>query len=44
MDCTTFDPKEYHGTVEGKIHHIVNSLNEDIEYMFMNWGSSKCCY
>lgn len=41
MDCTTFDPKEYHGTVEGKIHHIVNSLNEDIEYMFMNWAQAN---
>lgn len=29
------------GTVESKIKFIVNSMNEDVEYMFANWAQAN---
>ena len=30
-----------HGTVEKKIHSIVDSMNEDVAYLFMNWSQAN---
>ena len=30
-----------HGTVEKKIHGIVDSMDEDVAYLFMNWSQAN---
>lgn len=30
-----------HGTVEKKIHSIVDSMDEDVAYLFMNWSQAN---
>ncbi len=32
---------ERHGTVEKKIHSVVDSMGADVEYMFMNWAQAN---
>ena len=41
MENNGFDTNELLGTVEGKIHSIVNTLGTGIEYRFMNWAQAN---
>lgn len=34
------DTKRY-GTVEDKVHSVVDSMGEDVEYIFMNWAQTN---
>lgn len=38
-EATLMPPQLY--TVEQKIKHIVESMNEDVEYLFMNWAQAN---
>lgn len=44
MDCSTHDIENRLGTVEGKIHAIVNAMGADVEYLFMNWAQSNVAF
>ena len=41
MESSAFDNDTSLGTVEGKIRHIVSTMNEDVEYMFCNWAQAN---
>lgn len=48
MNCSTYDNGQVLGTVEGKIHAIVKTLqkvdedgNSDIEYLYCNWAQAN---
>lgn len=41
MENNGFDTQELLGTVEGKIHSIVNTLGSGVEYRFMNWAQAN---
>lgn len=33
-----------HGTVEDKVHSIVDGMCEDVAYLFMNWGQTNVAF
>lgn len=39
--ATTLKNIKRYGTVEDKIHSIVDSMGEDVEYQFMNWAQAN---
>lgn len=41
METTVYDKETILGTVEGKVQAIVNSMEEDVEYQFMNWAQAN---
>jgi hypothetical protein len=41
MESVGYDNEEALGTVEGKIKAIVQSMNEDVEYVFANWAQTN---
>lgn len=41
METAIYDKETILGTVEGKIQAIVKSMNEDVEYQFMNWAQAN---
>lgn len=48
MNCTTYDNGQFLGTVEGKIHAIISTLQTvgedgkpDIEYRYCNWAQAN---
>lgn len=41
MEPVVFDKESIFGTVEDKIRAIVNSMNEDVEYQFVNWAQAN---
>lgn len=41
MANPAFDSSEALGTVEGKIRKVVESMNEDVEYLFYDWARAN---
>lgn len=41
MDTKGYDSDTFLGTVEGKVRAIVESMDEDVEYQFMNWAQAN---
>lgn len=43
-DMTYLRNIKHYGTVEDKVHSIVDGMDDDVEYLFMNWAQANVAF